>query len=406
MPKTPQSKSSQPTLPCDTDAVAAWLVYGARSASKSEDVLTEMCVRLTQCGLPLWRVAVYVNTLHPQIFARRFLWKPGAHADVAEAPFAFAANAGFRDSPITRIRQTGETIRRRLADPQCSMDYEILKEMRGEGATDYLAAPLPFTNGEIHVASFATQQAGGFSDAEIAGLAAILPPLSRVAEVRALRRTAVNLLDAYVGHDAGERILAGRIQRGDAETIRAVIWLSDMRGFTRLADTIAPQALIERLNIFFDCLAPAIEAEKGEVLKFMGDGLLAIFRFADEAEIDAACARALRAARQARAAVDALPPFSEGDARLRFGLALHVGEALYGNIGGGGRLDFTCIGPPINMAARLEKIAAKLGRTVVASSAFAARLPDDFAALGAFELAGFREAQTVYGLREDDESAR
>jgi adenylate cyclase len=404
MSRTPEANPHPATPPCDTGAVAAWLVDGARSASKSEDVLTEMCVRLTQCGLPLWRVAVYVNTLHPQIFARRFLWKPGAHADVAEAPFAFAANAGFRDSPITRIRETGETIRRRLADPDCPMDYEILNEMRAEGASDYLAAPLPFTNGEIHVASFATQQAGGFSDAEIAALETILPPLSRVAEVRALRRTAVNLLDAYVGHDAGERILAGRIQRGDAETIRAVIWLSDMRGFTRLADTIAPQALIGRLNIFFDCLAPAIEAEKGEVLKFMGDGLLAIFRFADGSEIDAACARALRAARRARASVDALPAFGEGDAeaRLRFGLALHVGEALYGNIGGGGRLDFTCIGPPINMAARLEKIAAKLGRVIVASSAFAARLPDDFTALGAFELAGFREAQTVYGLREDD----
>jgi adenylate cyclase len=404
MSRTPEANPHPATPPCDTGAVAAWLVDGARSASKSEDVLTEMCVHLTQCGLPLWRVAVYVNTLHPQIFARRFLWKPGAHADVAEAPFAFAANAGFRDSPITRIRETGETIRRRLADPDCPMDYEILNEMRAEGASDYLAAPLPFTNGEIHVASFATQQAGGFSDAEIAALETILPPLSRVAEVRALRRTAVNLLDAYVGHDAGERILAGRIQRGDAETIRAVIWLSDMRGFTRLADTIAPQALIGRLNIFFDCLAPAIEAEKGEVLKFMGDGLLAIFRFADGSEIDAACARALRAARRARASVDALPAFGEGDAeaRLRFGLALHVGEALYGNIGGGGRLDFTCIGPPINMAARLEKIAAKLGRVIVASSAFAARLPDDFTALGAFELAGFREAQTVYGLREDD----
>jgi adenylate cyclase len=408
MSRTPVANPNPPALPCDTGAVAAWLVDGARSASKSEDVLTEMCVRLTHCGLPLWRVAVYVNTLHPQIFARRFLWKPGAHADVAEAPFAFAANAGFRDSPITRIRQSGETIRRRLADPDCPMDYEILKEMRAEGASDYLAAPLPFTNGEIHVASFVTQQAGGFSDAEIAALETILPPLSRVAEVRALRRTAVNLLDAYVGHDAGERILAGRIQRGDAETIRAVIWLSDMRGFTRLADTIAPQALIERLNIFFDCLVPAIEAEKGEVLKFMGDGLLAIFRFDDEAEINAACARALRAARQARANVDALPAFGEGDAeaRLRFGLALHVGEALYGNIGGGGRLDFTCIGPPINMAARLEKIASKLGRVIVASSAFAARLPDDFIALGAFELAGFREAQTVYGLRGEDERAR
>jgi adenylate cyclase len=400
--KTPSAKGG--ALACDTSAVAAWLVDGARSASKSEDVLTEMCVRLSDCGLPLWRVAVYVNTLHPQILARRFLWRPGANAGVDEAPFSFATNEGFRASPITRLRSTGEAIRRTLADPHCPLDFEILKELREEGATDYLAVPLRFTNGEIHSASFTTQQAGGFSAAQMTGLDAILPPLARVAEVRALRRTAVNLLDAYVGHDAGERILGGRIQRGDTETIRAAIWLSDMRGFTRLADTIAPQALIERLNLFFDCLVPAIEAEGGEVLKFMGDGLLAIFRFANDAEVDEVCARALRAARQARARIEALPAASDGanEARLRFGLALHVGEALYGNIGGGGRLDFTCIGPPINMAARLEKIAARLGRVIVASAAFARHLPDDFTTLGAFELAGFRSAENVFGLREDD----
>lgn len=402
-PARPDQRLSAAAPACDTSAVGAWLVDGARSASKSEDVLTEMCVRLSEAGLPLWRVAVYVNTLHPKIMARRFLWKPGADAGFDEAPFAFATNAGYRNSPITLIRETGETIRRTLANSDCAVDYPVLVELRDEGVTDYLAAPLRFINGEIHAASFTTRQAGGFTPAQIAGLEAILIPLARVAEVRALRRTAVNLLDAYVGHDAGERILAGRIQRGDTETIRAAIWLSDMRGFTKLADAIAPAALIDRLNVFFDCLVPAIEAERGEVLKFMGDGLLAIFRFADEGEVDAACARALRAARRARAEIEALPPQGEGEnaARLRFGLALHLGEALYGNIGGGGRLDFTCIGPAINLAARLEKIASKLGRVIVASGAFAARLPDEFASLGAFELAGFREPQTAFGLRED-----
>ena len=385
-------------------AVAAWLVDGARSASRSEDVLTEMCVRLTECGLPLWRIAVYVNTLHPQIMARRFLWRPGEAAAVAEASFDLAAREDFRTSPIARIRATGETIRRKLADPDCPMDYKFLAELREENVTDYLAAPLHFTNGEIHGASFTTRQAGGFTDVEIAALEAIIPPLSRVAEVRALRRTAVSLLDAYVGHEAGERILAGRIRRGDTEAIRAVIWLSDMRGFTALADRVAPQALIAVLNRFYDCLAPPIEAERGEVLKFMGDGLLAIFRIADDAEVGEVCARALRAARQAKANIEALPADSDAatEARLRFGLALHVGEALYGNIGGGGRLDFTCIGAAVNMAARLEKIAAKLGRVIVGSTAFAEHLPADFAPLGAFELAGFRSPQTVFGLREDE----
>ncbi|SEE52601.1 adenylate cyclase [Rhizobiales bacterium GAS188] len=389
---------------CDASAVAAWLVDGARSASKAEDVLTELCERLSRAGVPLWRVAVFVHTLHPQILARRFLWRPGGAASVAEAAFERANDDEFRASPVTRIRKTGETIRRRLADPHCPMDFTVLGELRDEGVTDYLAMPLRFTNAEIHAASFTTQQEGGFTDTQLEALEAIIPPLARVAEVRALRRTAVNLLDAYVGHDAGERILAGRIRRGDTEAIRAAIWLSDMRGFTTLADSMKPQALIDLLNQFYDCLVPAIEAEGGEVLKFMGDGLLAIFRIASDAATGEVCARALRAARDARARIEALP--AAGDPRtnapLRFGLALHVGEALYGNIGGGGRLDFTCIGPAVNMAARLEKLAARLGRVIVGSTAFAQNLPNDLMTLGAFELAGFRSAETVFGLREEE----
>ena len=388
----------------NTDAVVAWLVDGARSAVRAEDVLTELCERLCDCGLPLWRVAVFVYTLHPQILARRFLWRPGSVTTIAEAAFERARDEEFRASSIVRIRDTGEAIRRRLADPACPMDYGVFDELRQEGVTDYLAMPLRFTNGEIHAASFTTRQECGFSDDQVAALEAIIPPLARVAEVRALRRTAVNLLDAYVGHDAGERILAGQIRRGDTESIRAAIWLSDMRGFTALADSTQPQALIALLNRFYDCLVPAIEAEGGEVLKFMGDGLLAIFRIGSDAETGQVCARALRAAREAKSRIEALNGLEDARSHtpLRFGLALHVGEALYGNIGGGGRLDFTCIGPAVNMAARLEKLAARLGRVVIGSTAFAQHLPTDFAALGAFDLAGFRSAEIAHGLRDED----
>ena len=285
------------------------------------------------------------------------------------------------------------------------MDFPFLSELREQAVTDYLAFPLRFTNTEIHVATFTTRQQGGLTAEQSAAIEALVAPLARVAEVRALRATAISLLNAYVGRGAGERILAGRIRRGDSETIRAVIWLSDMRGFTKRADTMAPAALLELLNLFFDNLVPAIEAEGGEVLKFIGDGLLAIFHIADDADLDAVRARALRAARQARASIAALSAAAlsamEGGPDLRFGLALHVGEALYGNIGAGARLDFTCIGPAVNMAARLEKVASRLGRTVVGSAAFAGDLLEDFVALGDFELAGFREAVTVYGLREE-----
>jgi adenylate cyclase len=406
----PGSPSPPPTNPpregaLDLDGVAAWLVDGARSAARSEDVLTEFCVRLADSGLPLWRVAVYVYTLHPDIAARRFLWRPGQATDVAEASFAMAKSEELSASPVAHIRATGEPIRRRVGDPGCPQDFAFLTEMREEGVSDYLALPLRFTNGEIHVATFTTRAADGFSEAQVGALERVVTPLARVAEVRALRRTAINLLDAYVGRKAGERILAGRIQRGDAESIRAVIWLSDMRGFTKLADSLSPRALIAILNIFYDCLVPTIEAEGGEVLKFMGDGLLAIFHIADDAEVGEACARALRAARSAKDRIAALAPVGDEAAptRLRFGLALHVGEVLYGNIGAGGRLDFTCIGPAVNKAARLEKVAAKLGRAIVASDAFAQRLPLDFAELGAFELAGFRSAETVHGLRDADD---
>jgi adenylate cyclase len=202
------------------------------------------------------------------------------------------------------------------------------------------------------------------------------------------------LLDTYVGHDAGERILAGHIRRGDIEEIHAAIWLSDMRGFTALADTVPPRELIGLLNRYFDCQVPVILDHGAEVLKFMGDGLLAIFTIAgDEAEV---CERTLAAARQAQTNVAALGRSAMPG--LRFGLALHIGDVLYGNIGSGNRLDFTCIGPAVNCAARIEKLASQLGREILASDEFARRCPEEFTALGEFTLAGFSAPQLVFAL--------
>ena len=391
--------ASRPFRQAELASAIAWLTDGARSAAQSQDVLEQLCLRLVECGVPLWRSAVFVRTLHPLLMGRAFIWRPDRPVEVQAPPFQFLSDSSFLTSPVQQIYQTGEAIRRRLADPGCLDDFPILAEFRAEGVSDYLALPLSFTNGEIHVATFTTMQPGGFTRQEAEALESVGPPLARVAEVRSLRRTAISLLNAYVGHKAGEQILGGRIRRGDVEAIHAVIWLSDMRGFTRRADTMAPAALIELLNLFYDNLVPQIEAEGGEVLKFMGDGLLAIFRIADAADVEAACARALRAARAAQGNIAALPHAPDAGEPLRFGLALHVGEALYGNIGAGERLDFTCIGPSVNRAARLEKIASRLGQTVVASAAFARHLPEEFVSLGDFELAGFREPETVFGLR-------
>jgi adenylate cyclase len=376
--------------------IADWLIDGARSAPQPAQVLAQLSERLVACGIPLWRVAVFVRTLHPQVMGRRFVWRPGTEVEVSEAPFELLESADFLENPIAQVYATGRALRRKLTDPDCAVDFPVLSELRAEGITDYLASPLVFTDGAIHAVTCTTRQAGGFTDAQIAGIEAIITPLARVAEIRALRRMGSTLLDTYVGHDAGERILAGHIRRGDIEEIHAAIWLSDMRGFTALADSLPPPVLIDLLNRYFDCQVPVILDHGAEVLKFMGDGLLAIFNIAgNETEV---CGRALAAARRAQANIAALSVSAMPG--LRFGLALHIGDVLYGNIGSGNRLDFTCIGPAVNCAARIEKLTSQLGRAVLASGEFARHCAGKFTPLGEFRLAGFSTPQLVFGLED------
>jgi adenylate cyclase len=384
--------------------VNEWLIDGARSTLDPQLALAELCNRLRGCGIPLWRVAVFVRTLHPHVVARRFIWRPAAEVELKEYPFDIIDTGEFRNSPIAHVYATGNTIRRRLADPDCSIDFPILWDLRKEGVTDYLASPLVFTYGEIQLATWTTRQPGGFTDSQMAGLNSILTPLARVAEIRALRRTAGNLLYTYVGTHAGKRILAGQIRRGHTEAIHAAIWLSDMRGFTALVDRLPSQTLIDLLNCYFDCQVPAIHNRGGEVLKFMGDGLLAIFPLAsDGANTRKICNDALAAACEARAKIVALSG-SSGIQRLdklRFGLALHLGEVLYGNIGGGNRLDFTCIGPAVNLAARMERLSGRLGRMILASDEFARHCAADLLPVGNFALSGFGAPRMLFGLRDE-----
>jgi adenylate cyclase len=379
---------------CEIKEIAEWLIDGARSAPQPAQVLAQLSDRLVACGIPLWRVAVFVRTLHPQVMGRRFIWRPGTEVEVSEAPFELLESADFLENPIAQVYATGRALRRKLADPDCAVDFPVVSELRAEGITDYLALPLVFSDGAIHAVTCTTRQPGGFTNAQIAGIEAITTPLARVAEIRALRRMGSMLLDTYVGHDAGERILAGHIRRGDIEEIHAAIWLSDMRGFTALADSLPPPVLIDLLNRYFDCQVPVILEHGAEVLKFMGDGLLAIFNIAgNETEV---CERALAAARRAHENVAALS--DSAIPGLRFGLALHIGDVLYGNIGSGNRLDFTCIGPAVNCAARIEKLTGQLGRAILASGEFAGHCAGEFTPLGEFRLAGFSAPQLVFGL--------
>ena len=381
-----------------SDEVVEWLTDGARPASNTREVVAELCDRLIGCGIPVWRFGLFVLTLHPQIMGQAFLWKPGVGVEVISASFETFETEAFRQSPVRRVIDTCASLRRKLGEENCPIDFDVTRELRAQGATDYLAVPLFFASGGVHGATFATQQPDGFTDAQIAAIESVIAPLARVAENRLLERTASILLDTYVGNNAGSRILAGQIRRGDTATINAAIWLSDMRGFTRLADRLPPQTLVDMLNRYFDCQVPAIVKHGGEVLKFIGDGLLAIFPIATSENAGDVCHNALAAAHEARVVIASSNPMEGG---ARFGLALHVGEVLYGNIGSGNRLDFTCIGPAVNLAARIEKLTSELGRTILASDEFARHCTSQFMPVGEFELRGFGVARTIFGLADE-----
>jgi adenylate cyclase len=379
-----------------------WLIDGARTATSPTEMMAATCEHLVDAGLPLWRVGIFVRTLHPDVFGRSFIWRPGAEVKVTAADFDVLDSVEYKTSPLAVLYESGREVRLRFDDPE-SRNFPFLDDMRSEGVTDYLALPMHFADNSLHSASWTTKQPGGFSDDEIATLRALARPLARVIEIMSLRRTAVMLLDTYVGNRAGERIMGGQIRRGHTDTMHAAIWLSDLRGFTALSDRLPAETVVEILNHYFDCQVATIRSHGGEVLKYMGDGLLAVFPIAEnDGNAPDVCAQVLEAARESRASVAAmLYPVGETVERFRFGVALHVGKVLYGNIGGGNRLDFTCIGPAVNLAARLEKIAGRLSRTVVASAGFAEICAAPWTELGEFPIAGFAKAERVYGLLDE-----
>jgi len=386
----------------DLQKLTDWLVDGARSAPNPQQMMAETCERLVAAGLPLWRVGVFVRTLHPDIIGVNFIWRPGAEVVVGTANYDTLDSPEYRNSPLAIVFGEGREVRHRIDDPEANR-FPFLDDMRTEGVTDYIALPILQIDGSVHASSWTTRQLGGFSDEQLDGLRSLIRPLSRLIEITRMRRTASNLLDIYVGNRAGERIMGGQIRRGHTDTMQAAIWLSDLRGFTALSDRLPAETVVDILNHYFDCQVSAIRTHGGEVLKFMGDGLLAVFPIAEVVgDTEQVCADVLEAARESRAKVDAMQyAIGETIERFRFGVALHVGKILYGNIGGGNRLDFTCIGPAVNLAARLEKIAGRLHRTVVASAAFAHACAGAWSDLGEFPIAGFSKAERVYGLADE-----
>ena len=370
--------------------VIDWLVEGAPPAKLPQDVLLELCRRLRGCGLALYRANVSVRTLHPNVLGRGFNWNEDRDSvEVIEASYDFLESEQYRNSPMRVIYAENVEVRRRLCDPACPMDFGILPDLRAAKVTDFIALPLRFVNGEVHAASFATRQAGGFRDADIAALRRVTTALARIAEIYGLQRKARNVLDAYLGQQTGEKVLAGQIRRGDGEEIRAVIWFCDLRDSTPLADAMSREAFLRLLNEYFECVLCPVQEAKGEILRFIGDAALAIFPIGSEPAA-VACAKALDAAQEAVKRMAELNAKREaaGQPRLRFGIGLHLGLVLYGNIGTPTRIEFTVIGAAANEAARIEGLCKTLKVDVAVSENVARHLAGRLRSLGRHALRG------------------
>ena len=383
------------------DPIAAWLIDEAWRLDGTAALIGGLSERFVAGGIPLWRLNYLMTTLHPSLLGSRYLWRRGGDGvDTLDAPRAVIESEEYLTSPIPAVVENRATLRRRLVGPKAKLDFPLLREMRDEGGTDYLCVPVEFSDGHINTVSVASDAPQGFSREDLDRMYALLPLFARIVQVHAVRRLAADLLDVYVGHDAGLRILQGQIGRGDGQTIRAAIWTCDLRAFTPLADTLAGDALIAILNDYFDRMVEPIAAHGSEVLKFIGDSVLAMFPVLDgraaatvcEAALDAALGAAAGMADLNRARRAAEAPV------LRFGLGLHLGDVIYGNIGAASRLDFTVIGPAVNLVNRLEHLSRELDRPIVASASVARCLPGRLESLGTHELRGVREPQEVFSV--------
>ena len=359
--------------------VMRWLTNDTRDERFIDNIFVELCVRLQRAGIPVKRATLHVLTYHPQWLGARIVWADGMReAELAGVDYDVRERSEYIGSPANEIHDGAAEVRENLErNPSRGRKHAVYDELRANGFTDYVAWPLYHTLGKRHIVTFATDRSGGFDDAHIASLLKLLPALALVSEIRIKNRLARTLLETYVGPHAGEMILAGATRRGSGTTVRAAIMICDLRDFTRISDNWPRDDVIDLLNAYFDAMSEPIARHGGEILKFMGDGLLAIFPLSQPS----ACANLLHAVAEARQAMIALNEKNgeAGRVVLNYGVGVHVGDVMYGNIGSRTRLDFTVIGPAVNMASRLETLTKQLGRTVLVSRAFADFVQSDFA---------------------------
>ncbi len=388
--------------------IEAWLLRGAARETEMLLVLESFVWRMVAAGLPLDRVSLHIGTLHPQLLGFAWNWhrEDGICSEVKVQQSATETD-GYKLNPLARLFVTGEPIRRNPNAPEAQAEFPIMVELAEAGMTDYVA--LPFSSGTPyrHAVTLATTHANGFAGVAVPEVRRLLDLFALHVERHIAQRIAENAVNAYLGDVAGRKVLSGSIKRGAGEAIRAVIWVSDLRGFTTLSDRLAGPDMIELLNAYFEMLAGAVLAQGGEVLKFMGDGLLAVFPIGAETDDRTAASAALRAAEQAIANLDSLnsnglPHLDaiDGWRPLRTGIALHEGEVFFGNIGAPERLDFTVIGPAVNEASRVEALQKTLQRSILMTQAVARLLDVPLDHLGEHSLRGVAAPVSIYSPRE------
>tara|TARA_B100000315_G_scaffold211376_2_gene208120 strand:+ start:736 stop:1995 length:1260 start_codon:yes stop_codon:yes gene_type:complete len=394
------------------DTVADWLMEQALGTTSVENLLDQCSLRLNAAGIPVWRANIGFQILHPLYHAMSLTWnrETGIEETSQFTGTGDSSDMWQRSPQRYLVENNLPFLRRKLSGPEANLDFDLFADLEKRGATDYFGYVVPFSGddfGEYHangvVGSWATDRPGGFNDGDLQSLLRIQQRLAVACKMVIKEQITKNVLAAYLGPDAGKQVLSGQIKLGDGETTHAVIWFSDLRNSSGLADTLPPEDFITLINEYFQCMAGAVLENNGEVLRFIGDAVLAIFpiRGGHEDEKDA-CATALAAARDAVERMAELNKSRKADKKdpLGFGIGLHVGDVMYGNIGVPERVEFSVVGPAANEAARIETLTKTLGRQVIFSDHFAAALDAEWQSLGKHELRGVGDPMEVFYLQD------
>ncbi len=368
MPDTPSPPTSSHWQP---RPIIDWLLEDGRLSANPDEMVRQLGDRLLAAGAPVWRLRLSMRTLHPLVTAVTSIWeRDGASTVQIETPHGLEGRADYFGSPFEVIARTREPFRRRLEDALPETDHNVLYDLKARGGTDYFGLPMRFSDGAAAIVVFASDAADGFCDRDIEGFTQIASVLAPITEVFSAKSVSLAVAEAYLGPRTGQRVLDGQITRGHIETIDAAILVSDIRDWTGLNARVSAETALALANRYFEVIAEAVEANGGEILKFIGDGVLAVFATGDDADAAAVCVRAFTAARQALQMAHACDPPLD----LNFGIGMHFGEVLYGNIGSKTRIDFTVLGQAVNIAARIEGLCSGLDQPVLFSEDFANRL--------------------------------